>query len=190
MKKYAIIITLAAAVVIALFYKHFYVNKENQLYAVEHYIPAEQYDTLLVDMVTYMGVKPRNTNHLTRHEPQHRDFYINQAQNYFLHSYYIADDDSHYYYMIRPARHHQYEHRAIGGKMKVDEAWRITEFEEIFATKPMSLHSLKELAANLFPEMVQDHEQIPYNVMQWIEWPDDRCRYDKQKNEWRYDVVE
>ncbi len=189
MKRYAIII-LAAAVIISLIYKRYYINKDNQQYVVEHYIPAEKYDTLLVDMVTYMGVKPRHADYLTRHEPQHRGFYIKQAANYFIHAYYISDDGYHYYYMIRPARHPQYEHRAIGGKMKLDEEWRILEFEETFAIKPMTENSLKEIAVVLFPLLIQNKLHEGHDIWKWIEWPDDRCRYDKQKNEWRYDVVE
>ncbi len=190
MRRYAILIFLIVTVLLVLFYKLSQSNKEKYTYTVEQYVPAGKLDTLLVDMVTYMGAKPRYANYMTRHEPQYRSFYFDQAANFNINQYFVCENGYHYYYMIRPARHHRHKHRAIGGRMKLDDNWQIIDFEEVFATKPMTLDSLKILASTLFPTLIQQSINAKPDHMQWIEWPDDRCRYDKQKNEWRYDVIE
>lgn len=189
MKRYHFIIILTGAL-LAGFYILNLTNQDQKKYAVGFHIPADQYDTLLVDMVTYMGVKPRYADHISRHEPQHRSFYIKQAANYHIHNYYICNEGYHYYYMIRPARHHQYEQRAIGGRMKLNDDWEIGEFEELFATIPGETDSLKKLAKELFPAMMNETANMFAQYAQWIEWPDERCRYDREKNEWRYDVAD
>jgi hypothetical protein len=43
----------------------------------------------------------------------------------------------------------------------------------------------------LFLEMIKSGNVDKYSGnIEYIEWPDDRLKYDRIRNEWRYDVVD
>ncbi len=157
-------------------------------YHIDRYISKEDQDTLIVNIVTLMGVKPRNANYITRHEPQHRSFYIQQARNFDIYRYFIDEQYMHYFYIIRPARHPLGNRRAIGGKYRLGENLELLDYEEVFVTQVLEEDYLREIANDLFIAFVEgDIEKFLENPL-IIEWPDERLKYDKEKQEWRYDV--
>jgi hypothetical protein len=160
----------------------------SEKYNINQHIPVAKQDTLLADIVTYMGVKPTRTDWQTRHEPEHRKYYINQAKDFSIHRYYIDKQGNHYFYIIRPARHVTGNRRAIGGKMQLDENFQITSYEEIFVTQVLEEEYLKEIADELFIALINNESDKHIENRSIIEWPDGRLLYDKIKKEWRYDV--
>lgn len=157
-------------------------------YHIDRHIPKEEQDTLIVNIVTLMGVKPRNTNYITRHEPQYRNFYIQQARNYYIYRYFIDEYEMHYFYMIRPARHPLGNRRAIGGKYLLGEDLELLNYQEVFVTQVLEEDYLREIADDLFIALIEGNIEEYLGNRLIIEWPDDRLKYDKEKQEWRYDV--
>lgn len=160
------------------------------IYHVDRYVGKDLQDTLLTNVVTYMGVKPRYADFASRHEEQYRKFYVEQSKDYLFYKYFVAQDDRHYFYVIRPARHALGNRRAIGGWMKVDEKMNILEYSEVFVTHVMEEDTLKKIAPELFGMLINNNIQDLNHKHKRIEWPDDRLKYDSVKKEWRYDESE
>jgi len=176
----AIIIAVAALITILLWPK--------DPYHVNRHIPKANQDSLLVDVVTYMGVKPRTANWENRTEPIFRKYYIHHAQEYSFHKYFIDENQTHFFYMIRPARHIDGNRRGVGGFLKLDENFQITDYEEIFITKVFDEDYLKQIADDLFMALINNDLESYLKNREMIEWPDGRLKYHRQKREWRYDV--
>ncbi|TVQ92040.1 MAG: hypothetical protein EA393_04115 [Bacteroidetes bacterium] len=155
---------------------------------IDRYIPKEEQDTLLVNIVTLMGVKPRNTNYITRHEPRYRNFYIQQARDFYIYRYYVDENELHYFYIIRPARHPFGNRRAIGGKYRLGVNLELQNYQEVFVTQILQEEYLREIADDLFIALTEGNIEKYLDNRLIIEWPDDRLKYDKEKQEWRYDV--
>jgi hypothetical protein len=158
-------------------------------YHVDRYVSAQDQDMLLTNIVTYMGVKPRNTNYETRLDPVYRKFYAEQAKEYRFFRYFIDDSGTHYFYIIRPARHALGNRRAIGGTFKLGENLELLNYEEKFVTQVLDENFLEDIADDLFIAMINDNLDKHLENRILIEWPDSRLRYDKEKKEWRYDVT-
>lgn len=161
----------------------------NESWRVENYHPKEFADSLMVDIVTFMGKNPPAADHMTRHDPVYRKYYTGLSNDFHYQYYYMSGDGIHYYYILRPARHPLGNQRGVGGSFRLDPENRITEFREVFVTHVLDKNTLKEEGRRLFSLMVEkgsidehpDHQKL-------VEWPDERCRYDMEKKEWRYDV--
>jgi hypothetical protein len=164
-------------------------SSENK-YDIVRYIDKNLQDTLLANIVTYMGVKPRNADFETRHEEQYRKFYVEQSKGYSFYKYYVDQDDRHFFYVIRPARHALGSRRAIGGWMKIDEKMNIVDYYEVFVTHVMEEDTLEKIAPELFGMLINNNILDLNHRHKRIEWPDDRLKYDPVKKEWRYDVSE
>jgi hypothetical protein len=161
-------------------------NKEND-FDINKQLPKEIKDTLQVDIVTLMGVKPRYADWQSRHEPGYRSYYIRQAAEYEIAYYHVAPDGRHYFLMIRPTRSPQPGHkRAIGGRFIPGDNFYPQQYEEIFVTKQMDESHLREISESLFISLITGR----FEKTDAIEWPDDRLKYDRNKKEWRYDVDE
>lgn len=163
--------------------------KQNDNYHIDRFVPTEFQDTLLVDIVTYMGVKPKHANWETRHLSEYRNFYIQQAADFNIHKYHVDSEGIHHFYMIRPARHPLGNRRAIGGRMQLSEDFRITEYKELFVTQVLEEEKLRQIAPELFSAMINNELEERLQNRQIIEWPDDRLKFDPIKKEWRYDVM-
>jgi hypothetical protein len=159
-------------------------------YDINRFVDKQLQDTLLANVVTYMGVKPRYTDFESRHEEQYRKFYVEQSKGYSFYKYFVDQDDRHYFYVIRPARHALGNRRAIGGWMKIDEKMNIVDYYEVFVTHVMEEDTLKKIAPELFGMLINNNIQDLNHKHKRIEWPDERLKYDPVKKEWRYDVSE
>lgn len=161
---------------------------EKQNFRIENYIAPDQIDTLLTDIVTYIGVKPRAATSQTRFEPRFRQFYVKQALQFKMLFFYINDQGEHFYYLIRPARSTSGSTRGVGGRFRFEKN-KIADFEEIFNTPVSDPERLSVIGAELFQEMILTGNVDRFSGnRQFIEWPDGRLKYHKGLNEWRYDV--
>jgi hypothetical protein len=63
----------------------------------------------------------------------------------------------------------------------------MVEFVEVFNTRVLPEDELWDKGLQLFEHMVAngDVENHPDRQL-WVEWPDDRLKYDREKREWRY----
>lgn len=151
-----------------------------------HFSQDEQ-DSLMVKLVVYMGIKPRHTDYQTRLDPIHLPFYREQAAGFHFHKL-SRKECTHYFYIIRPARHPIFNKRAVGGRFVADEQLRLTGMEELFVTYAMEEKKLQEISDDFFAAMLAGKSPTKQSHPKYVEWPDDRCRYDREKKEWRYDV--
>lgn len=155
-------------------------------YLPENYFDNDEIDSLLIDIATYVGVKPKTATALTRFEHQHRNYYRNYASEFKLVYYHIDYLGDHYFYLLRPGRGKHGNMRGVGGRMRIEQN-QITAFEEIFNTFVYDEKTLINKGKIIFPHLVMEG-----NVDQFashpdlIEWPDDRLAYDKSTFEWRY----
>jgi hypothetical protein len=158
-------------------------------FQVTTYHDQQTIDTLLVDLVSYIGVKPKSTDWQTRHEPQYRTHYIRHAEEFEFDRYYITKDSIHYFFLIRPARHAMGNRRGVGGRFRMNSDQSIYELVEYYNTPVMPVEDIREKGREVFYEMLETGSIDRYlGNKQYIEWPDDRLNYHKEKNEWRYDV--
>jgi hypothetical protein len=141
---------------------------------------------LLVDMVTYIGRKPPLATSETRFDPEFREYYTTYAKEFEVVYYHIREDGTHLFYLIRPARSLHGNRRGVGGMFRLEHA-QINGFEELFNTPVMEEKRLREIGQELFEEMRQAGNVNRFlENRDYIEWPDERLRYDKEKFEWRY----
>ncbi len=163
--------------------------KNESMYDISSYHDQDTIDTLLVNLVTLVGVKPKAANWETRLLPEHRPYYINHAKQFSFDRYYISHEGIHYFFMVRPARHPKGNQRGVGGKFRLTEDLQIYELEELFNTPVMPYEEIVLKGREIFAEMLAtgNVERFLKNK-DYIEWPDERLKYDKIKNEWRYDV--
>lgn len=163
--------------------------KSENKYDISSFHDQETIDTLLVNMVTLIGVKPKSTDWKTRLEPEYRKYYINHAKQFSFDRYYASPEGIHYYFLIRPARHPKGNQRGVGGKFRMNDDLSLYDFEELYNTPVKQLNEIQEKGRKVFMEMIESGSVERYsNNIEYIEWPDERLKYDKIKNEWRYDV--
>lgn len=163
--------------------------KSENKYDIFSYHDQETIDSLLVNLVTLVGVKPKATNWETRLLPEYRPYYINHAKQFSFDRYFVSPEGIHYFFMVRPARHPKGNQRGVGGKFRLTEDMQITELEELFNTPVMPNEEIISKGREIFEEMIVSGNVEKYlKDKNYIEWPDDRLKYNKIKNEWRYDV--
>ncbi len=159
------------------------------IYEPARYLNQAEQDSLMNRLVAYIGVKPKHADYLNRHDMVHRPFYRKQAERFSFHKLLESTDGRIFFYVIRPARHPVYEKRAIGGWFIPDEANQILDVEETFATFAMKEQELKDHSDILFELLLKGEALSNATHPLLIEWPDNRCRYDRARHEWRYDVA-
>jgi hypothetical protein len=147
---------------------------------------AAEADSLLTDMVTYIGRKPPLATSLTRFEETFREYYIHYSREFRPIFFVITPDDTHYYYLSRPARSTRGNRRGVGGFFFMEDG-QIRGFQELFNTYVMTGEELEEIGWTLFRSMVENgHVDDFIGNDQYIEWPDERLKYNKELFEWRY----
>lgn len=188
------VVTVWLAVTIAFALSNLNACKNPQLaeYSLNTYFSQPEQDTLMVNLVTLMGDKPKGTNWETRHEPQYRGHFELQAKKFQILHYHIAPDSTHYFLIQRPARSPKgISARVTGGYFKLHQELKPLGLVELFCTPILPEDELRSVGRKLFDEMLLTGNVDKYlGNTQYVEWPNGRLRYDRVRNEWRYDVVE
>lgn len=163
---------------------------EKNKYRFEKYFTAGQREALLIDMVTLIGKKPKTADHISRHNPEFREYYTQLSQSFSM-EFFHCNQDTCYFYMIRPARSVRGNTRGVGGKLTLEPDGSVGYFEESFNTPIYPREELERIGWRLFRELIEKKSiaGLLWNV-DYIEWPDSRLKYDIEKREWRYDVAE
>ncbi len=156
-------------------------------YQPEKLITYTHPDSLKVDLVTYIGKRPKTVLQENRHQPEHRPYFANLANEFEL-IYYYPVDTRHYYYLLRPARNHSGNvNRAVGGWYNLNDSNEISHLVEVFNTHIMPVDDLKTIGLTLFEEMIASGAiELSVERKSIIEWPDDRTFYNDSINEWVY----
>lgn len=155
----------------------------------QYYSPSEL-DSLIVDIVTYIGRKPAHAESHTRFDTIHRAYYQSLAQQFEM-VYYSIDDGTHTFYLLRPARSLQGNKRGVLGSFRIDQNGRITSFREWVNTPVGSDEELLEKGKRLFGAFTKAQNIADFLAdTSLVEWPDGRLYYDTLRFEWRYPEIE
>lgn len=154
---------------------------------VEKHFPGSAKDSLLANMITFIYKRPTVAINRDRTLPEFRSYYVDKLPM-FKHAYHEVDGSGrHWYYLVRPARSVEGDKRGVGGWFTTNDALEMVGFEEVFNTRIMHEQELLEKGLDLFRYMME-HGNVDEHPMRdaWVEWPDDRLKYDLEKREWRY----
>ena len=145
-------------------------------------------DSLMVELTTIMGQRPKGVLNQDRHEPRYRKYYTDLSKEFSLIYYHVTPDGCHYYYALRPARNNTGKvNRGVGGRFRLNTDGEVILFEEVFNTKIFPKGELEEMGLELFKEMIETGGIGKFiNNKKLVEWPDDRTIYDMGLNEWIY----
>jgi len=151
------------------------------------YLTREQEREILWPVIHYAAKLPPGANRDTRFNQRFDDYYQNVILDYnFLHL--SPNDDGSYFFLLeRPARSITPMFESIGGKFKYEKD-SLVEYEEIFRMWKMPDADLKKRGREMFVRMVKGSDlSIYYSKYagdKYIEFPDDRFHFDKNKRRW------
>lgn len=109
--------------------------------------------------------------------------------SYQLEAYHIDDETGMHFFMVsRPAPSLHQKRICIAGKLKYDPSGNFEYYEEVFWTFKMKEAQLREKSIKLFHLMVKGEDLskfYPQNSQEeWIEYPDEKNRYDVDQRRW------
>ncbi len=159
-------------------------------YKVEDYLSATKRDTLFADVLTYVYKRPKYATHESKWQARFRPYYVGLLDSIEVLRYHIdPSDDTHYFLLDRPVRSAtERNRRVVLGKYALHEG-RLVGFEEIINTPILTREEVKERGLYLWAEyMAFRHLDRYANNRDYIEFPNEGCRYDTLRKEWRYDV--
>lgn len=179
MKKYIVVATTIAALVLSACSV-----REKDKYDVAGYYDLPRRDSLLVSIVTYIFEAPPYTPMKDRFQDKHRPFYSKASAQFSIDKYYIADDSTYYFYIIRPGGKPS-EKRGAGGYFKMDKHFKLKDFHEVFVTPVLPEADVKGRCAFLFDEMVNHNIGKFLTMKTYVQWPNKVSYYDTITYEWK-----
>lgn len=153
-------------------------------YDVNTYYDAGQKGALLTSIVSYIFIAPPYTRMEDRFKPEHRAFYYSESVKFSFQKLYLAEDGTHYFFLLRPAPRAD-EKRGVGGYFKCDKDFQLTGFREAFVTPILKYEEAKERGAFLFDKMVKGDLDKYLPMQTYVEWPNGRTYYDTVAYEWK-----
>ncbi|MCH7397987.1 hypothetical protein MM236_08300 [Belliella sp. DSM 107340] len=163
---------------------------EDKKHQISHYFDKSEQDTLLTNIVTYIYKVPRGVDPKKKFDLEYRKLYVGQIQNFEFLNYFIDQDSTHYFQLIRPARNEKGYRRGVLGKFKLGNDFELIDFEEIANTPMLPVDEIKEKGTYLWKDLMYFKNLDRYFLnKEYVEFPDDRARYDKVKNEWTYEKL-
>lgn len=160
-----------------------------QSYDPNETLSAEQKDRIVTSIIRFATKKPEKSTEETKFQSQYDSFYMAQASTIRFELYFKKVDD-HFFLITQPAPSLVEKRHATGGRLKLSEDGRITEYEEIFRTWKMVPDTLKRRSYLLFDKMVKGESLERYytknsNGVDFIEFPDDRTYFDITSRKWK-----
>lgn len=157
---------------------------------IDHYYSKSEQDTLMANIVTHIYKVPRGVRKQDKHDPKYRHLYLGEINKFEFVNYLVDEDSTHFFFLIRPARNAHGHKRGVGGKYKLGEDMTLLDFEEIFNTPMMPEEEIREKGRYLWADIVRfKHVDRYFLNKPYIEFPDERTRYDKAKKEWTYEKL-
>lgn len=153
-------------------------------YDIGYYFTAPDQDKILTGIVTYVFDAPPYTKMSDRFKPEHRGYYSSINNRFHIERYFVAEDGTHYFYLLRPAPK-QGENRGVGGHFRLDEDFNISEFREEFVTPILPEAEVKGRCAFLFDEMIQGNLEKYLAMESYVQWPNPISYYDTITYEWK-----
>jgi len=153
-------------------------------YDVINFYDLKEQDELLTQLVTYLADAPLGVKMTDRFNSKYVNHYSFLASKFSIAKYFIAEDGTHYFYIVRPASKIG-EHRGVGGHFKMKDKFHLTDFREEFVTPIMSEEDIKGKSAFLFDEMVKGDLHRYLEMESYVQWPNPISYYDTITYEWK-----
>jgi len=160
-------------------------------HSIDVYFSKPDQDTLMTNIITNIYKVPRGVNPKDKHSLEYRSLYVSQIDKFQFVNYYIDPVDSmHYFFLIRPARNVHGHKRGVFGKFKLEKDLKLTKFEELANTPMMAEEEILEKGNYLWDDLMyfKNLDRFFLNKA-YVEFPDDRTRYDLLKKEWTYEKL-
>lgn len=148
-----------------------------------YYTPKEQ-DAILTSIIAYIYTAPLYSKMEDRFEPKHRQYYSSLTSKFKIIKYYVADDSTHFFYLLRPSSIAS-EHRVVAGHFKLKKNFGLKDFREEFVTTVMPESDLTGKSVFLFDEMVKGKITDYLGMETYIQWPNKISYYDTITYEWK-----
>lgn len=160
-------------------------------YDASRYFDKATQDTIMTNIITNIYKVPKGADPKRKRELEYRKLYANQLPQFQFVHYHIDQRDSvHYFYLIRPARNEKGYKRGVLGKYRVDRDNNLLDFEEIANTPMLPENEILEKGEFLWDDLMYYGNIDRYYLNKaFIEFPDDRTRYDRVKKEWTYEKL-
>ncbi len=153
-------------------------------YDVSRYYDGKEQDEVLTSIITYLFSAPTYVSMADRFKPEYRNYYSSIASKFSIEKYFIAEDGTHYFYVIRPAPNIN-ERRAVGGYFRMKDKYQLTDFREVFVTPILSAEEIKGRCSFLFDEMVKGSVDQYLTMESYVQWPNPISYYDTLTYEWK-----
>ena len=153
-------------------------------YDVARYYDRGERDSVLTTIIAYLYSAPVYTLMKDRLKPEHHAYYSSLIPKFSIYKYFIAEDGTNYFCVIRPAPKIG-DHRAVGGHFNMDSHQQLNGFREVFVTPILPEEELKNRGAFLFDEMVKGTIDPYLKMKTYVQWPDEVTAYDTVTYEWK-----
>ncbi|MEO7990804.1 MAG: hypothetical protein ABI663_14745 [Chryseolinea sp.] len=158
-------------------------NTKNK-YDVARYYDSAQQDAILANIITYIYIAPPYTLMKDRFKPEHKKFYLELTPKFSFDKFYTAEDDTIYFYVIRPGTKIG-DNRGVGGYFKMNKNFELSDFREVFVTPVLPEAEIKTKGAFLFDKMVKGELDEYLKMKSYVQWPNPASYYDTTLYEWR-----
>jgi hypothetical protein len=153
-------------------------------YDINRFYNKKEQDQIITSIITYIFSAPPYAKMEDRFDPKYKSHYSSLTSKFKMVKYFVADDSTHFFYLIRPSSVST-ERRAVGGHFKIDKGFNLINFKEEFVTTVQSEKELTEKFGFLFDEMVKGNID-KYTLMKtYVQWPNDASYYDTISYEWK-----
>ncbi|HTH56067.1 MAG TPA: hypothetical protein VL728_08465 [Cyclobacteriaceae bacterium] len=158
-------------------------TKDN--YDVARYYNLQEQDSLRISIVTHIFEAPPHTPTKDRFLNEHRAFYLKASAQFSFLKYFIAEDGTHYFYVMRPAWRPN-DKRGVCGYFKMGKNFKLVGFHEVFVTPMLPEVDVKGRCSFLFEELVKGNRIDKYLSMPtYVQWPNKISYYDTITYEWK-----
>lgn len=163
-------------------------TKKEEKYSPLSYLSETDQKKIKEEIIRYVAKTPRRVTGDIKFDTTYDEHYAKQVEGHELLAYYKASDGEHFFLVSRIAPSIQEKLVATGGRMRFDDDFKLTEYEEVFRTWKMNREDLEVRATYLFDLMVKGEDLTPYYTatagFNYIEFPDEHVTYDKVKRTW------
>jgi hypothetical protein len=155
----------------------------NDKYDVASFYEAPAQDSILTSVITYIYTAPPYVLMKDRFKGEYRKYYTSLVTKFSINKFYVAEDGTHFYYVIRPGIKVG-DKRGVGGYFKMNKNFQLSDFHEIFVTPVMPEEEIKTKGAFLFDKMVKGEVKEYLKMKSYVQWPNPASEYDTTKHEW------
>lgn len=142
---------------------------------------------LMLEIVHYAAKLAPRASHETKFDPEFDDYYSSQAADYKWLEMAPRKEGGYYFLISRPARSITPMIEGIGGYFRIDKD-SLVEYNEVFRTWKLPEDVFEPRGQMLFDRMVAGKDLSIYYPQftgdQYIEFPDNRFVFDKEKRVW------